>query len=395
METWKIAQPILVMVMMQIANAWVNILYELALKDGMNCSIIVAYRYVFATVFISPLALIIERNKRSNMTWMILFHAFLGGLIGGTVAQNLSVESITLTSATFTTAMSNLGPGITFIVLLCFRLEKLNLITRGGKMKIIGTIIGISGATIMTFIKGPEIKLTTWFHVHRNDHNVLQRDTISGSKNILGALASLGTQVSNALWLINQTKLTERYPYPYSSTALVTLMGALLSLSFAFCVERDLSEWRLGWNVRLFTVAYSGTVTSGVMYVAYSWCLRRKGPLFVSIFSPLMLVIVAFAGSTILDEKLYLGRPARKELSPGRAPSSPLNPKPLPSSRALHPGRSPFGRVRTLPRIPSREESSPVLGGESRDSSSGRRVPPSLDPPREPEPPGEPNPSPL
>ena len=71
-------------------------------------------------------------------------------------------------------------------------------------MKIIGTIIGISGATIMTFIKGPEIKLTTWFHVHRNDHNVLQRDTISGSKNILGALASLGTQVSNALWLINQ-----------------------------------------------------------------------------------------------------------------------------------------------------------------------------------------------
>lgn len=51
-----------------------------------------------------------------------------------------------------------------------------------------------------------------------------------------------------------------------------------------------------------------GTVTSGVMYVAYSWCLRRKGPLFVSIFSPLMLVIVAFAGSTILDEKLYLGR---------------------------------------------------------------------------------------
>lgn len=307
METWKIAQPILVMVMMQIANAWVNILYELALKDGMNFSIIVAYRYVFATVFISPLALIVERNKRSNMTWMILFHAFLGGLIGGTVVQNLSVESITLTSATFTTAMSNLGPGITFIVLLCFRLEKLNLRTRGGKMKIIGTIIGISGATIMTFIKGPEIKLTTWFHVHRNDHTVLQRDTISGSKNILGALASLGTQVSNALWLINQTKLSERYPYPYSSTALVTLMGALLSLSFAFCVERDLSEWRLGWNVRLFTVAYSGTVTSGVMYVAYSWCLRRKGPLFVSIFSPLMLVIVAFAGSTILDEKLYLG----------------------------------------------------------------------------------------
>lgn len=73
METWKIAQPILVMVMMQIANAWVNILYELALKDGMNCSIIVAYRYVFATVFISPLALIIERFFLFILLLMLLF----------------------------------------------------------------------------------------------------------------------------------------------------------------------------------------------------------------------------------------------------------------------------------------------------------------------------------
>ncbi|KAG4954103.1 hypothetical protein JHK87_039697 [Glycine soja] len=43
------------------------------------------------------------------------------------------------------------------------------------------------------------------------------------------------------------------------------------------------------------------------MVAVVSWCVRTRGPLFVSVFSPLMLVVVAFAGSTILDEKLYLG----------------------------------------------------------------------------------------
>lgn len=57
--------------------------------------------------------------------------------------------------------------------------------------------------------------------------------------------------------LIAQAKMSERYPCPYSSTALMSLMGALLSVSYAFCVERDLSEWRLGWNIRLLTVAYA------------------------------------------------------------------------------------------------------------------------------------------
>ncbi|GMP39158.1 hypothetical protein CsSME_00010108 [Camellia sinensis var. sinensis] len=38
-----------------------------------------------------------------------------------------------------------------------------------------------------------------------------------------------------------------------------------------------------------------------------AWCVQMRGPLFVSVFSPLMLVLVAIAGSLLLDEKLHLG----------------------------------------------------------------------------------------
>ncbi|KAF1882361.1 hypothetical protein Lal_00039008 [Lupinus albus] len=51
--------------------------------------------------------------------------------------------------------------------------------------------------------------------------------------------------------------MSERYTCPYSSTALMSLMGALLSITFTFLLERDLSQWRLGWNVRLIAVAYA------------------------------------------------------------------------------------------------------------------------------------------
>lgn len=54
-------KPTLLMVLVQIAFAGVNVLYKLAVNDGMNLRVVVAYRFVFATAFIAPLALIVER----------------------------------------------------------------------------------------------------------------------------------------------------------------------------------------------------------------------------------------------------------------------------------------------------------------------------------------------
>lgn len=54
--------------------------------------------------------------------------------------------------------------------------------------------------------------------------------------------------------------MNKNYPYHYSSTALLSLSGALSSTVFALCFERDWTQWRLGINVRLLTAAYSVSV---------------------------------------------------------------------------------------------------------------------------------------
>lgn len=39
-----------------------------------------------------------------------------------------------------------------------------------------------------------------------------------------------------------------------------------------------------------------------------AWVVKKGGPLLVAVFQPLLLVMVALAGSLLLDEKLHLGR---------------------------------------------------------------------------------------
>ncbi|KAM0833427.1 hypothetical protein ACQ4PT_064266 [Festuca glaucescens] len=46
-----------------------------------------------------------------------------------------------------------------------------------------------------------------------------------------------------------------------------------------------------------------GFVGSGIAFAVMSWCIQTRGPLFVSMFSPLILVVVGWA---ILEEKIYV-----------------------------------------------------------------------------------------
>lgn len=300
-------KPTLLMVMVQIAFAGVNVLYKLAVNDGMSLRIVVAYRFVFATAFIAPIAFIVERKKRAKMTWTILFQSFLCGLFGGSLAQNFYLQALTLTSATFASAMANLIPAVTFIMAVSLGMEKLNLRTKAGKAKILGTLTGIGGAMVLTFVKGVEIKMGS-FHLNLLHHqNGVGSHTISTANTISGSLCALASAISYALWLIIQAKMSERYPTHYSSTTLISFWASLISIVLALCFERDLSQWKLGWNIRLLTVAYAGIVVSGAMVAVISWCVHMRGPLFASVFTPLMLLMVALAGCTMLNEKLHLG----------------------------------------------------------------------------------------
>uniref|UniRef100_A0A7N0VKX6 WAT1-related protein n=1 Tax=Kalanchoe fedtschenkoi TaxID=63787 RepID=A0A7N0VKX6_KALFE len=265
-------KPVLLMILVQIGFAGVNVAVKLAVGHGMSLKVLIAYRYIFAAAFVLPVALIVERKNRPKVTPMIVLQGFLCGLFG---------------------------------------MEKLSLRTMSGKLKLAGTVIGIVGGMTLTFYKG--VAFDIW-KTHIDLMKIVGRGSGSSalvqphsSNHLVGGVMGALSCVSFGLWLIIQTKMSDRYPCQYSCTAILSVMAAVQATVFALCTERDWSQWRLGFNIRLFTVLYSGSFVSGMMMSVIAWCVRMRGPLFVSVFNPLLLVIVALASSLLLNERLNVG----------------------------------------------------------------------------------------
>jgi hypothetical protein len=53
------------------------------------------------------------------------------------------------------------------------------------------------------------------------------------------------------------------------------------------------------------TIDLQGFVASGLALPLMSWCLRERGPLYVAMFGPLIIVFVAVLSSIFLDETLH------------------------------------------------------------------------------------------
>ncbi|KAL1198263.1 WAT1-related protein [Cardamine amara subsp. amara] len=300
-------KPVILMLVAQVVLAGVSIFFKLAISNGASVPVLIAYRFLFSTAVMVPLAFFFNRGKRAKLTWKLIFQGFLCGLFGGPLALNLLLEGMALTSATFMSAMANLLPAVTFIVGISVRLEKLEFGTWAGKAKVLGTLTGLGGAMVFTFYKGFSIDFLNSDINLLPDNSSSQMALPASHQHLLGAFLCLAGVFSYAIWIIIQAKMSETLPCHYTSTALMCVMGFFESTIYALCVERDWTQWKLGWDIRLWTAAYSGIMGTSLVVTLMAICSRLRGPLFVAIFNPLMLVIVAVPCVLFLDEKLYLG----------------------------------------------------------------------------------------
>ncbi|CAA0323129.1 unnamed protein product [Arabidopsis thaliana] len=304
---WREMKDITAMVVVQIATAGLNIFFKLAMEDGMNPSVLVAYRLLFATLFMIPICFIFQRKKRPEFTCRLMLLALLSGLLGVVIPSILTITGLALTSATFTSAAGVLTPLVTFIFAALLRMESVRLGSSVGLAKVFGTLFGVGGALVFIFYRGIEIRLWST-HVNLvNQPRDSSRDATTHHISILGALLVFGGNISISLWFLLQVKISKQFGGPYWNATLMNMMGGVVAMLVALCWEHDLDEWRLGWNIRLLTIAYAAILISGMVVAVNAWCIESRGPLFVSVFSPVGLVIVALVGSFLLDETLHLG----------------------------------------------------------------------------------------
>lgn len=299
-------KPYVAVISMQFGYAGMNIISMIALKQGMSHFALVVYRHAVATAVLFPLAILFERKVRPKMTFSTLWKILVLGLIEPVIDQNLYYTGMKYTSATFTAAMCNMLPALTFILAYFFRLEKVNIKKVRSQAKVVGTLVTVGGAMLMTLYRGPIIEMV--WSKGRN-HGGPQSDVGANHDWVKGALMLTAGCFCWACFVILQAFALRTYPAELSLTALICLAGTVEGTVVALVIERDnFAIWYLGWNAKLFASVYGGIICSGIGYYVQGAIMKKRGPVFVTAFSPLSMIIVAILGSIILAEEISLGR---------------------------------------------------------------------------------------
>ncbi|XP_057531825.1 WAT1-related protein At3g30340-like [Amaranthus tricolor] len=307
-QKWK---PVVVILSLYFVMACLNLLFKKILDEGMSQLVIVTYRLATGAVFLMPVAYFFERKRGVNvqLSRSILCHLFLSALIGATLAQYLVLLGIQCTSAAFASAFINLTPVFTFLIALLIRQESVNLRSTGGKAKVLGSLICTGGVLLLILYKG--IPLNNAIHSEKssNDGSNNSSITMIGDKHkwILGSVFLVLGNLSWSCWFLIQSRISKIYPYKYSSTALMSAIGAVQSAILCFSTNRKFSIWVLKGTLQIFTVLSAGLFGSGLCYVGMSWCVEQKGPVFTSAFSPSIPIFTAIMDVAIFHEQIYLG----------------------------------------------------------------------------------------
>ncbi|KAI3926964.1 hypothetical protein MKX01_032879 [Papaver californicum] len=300
-------KPYIAMISLQFGYAGMNILTKVSLNRGMSHYVLVAYRHAFATVVIAPFAIFLERKIRPKMTFLIFLQIFAMALLGPVIDQNFYYMGLKYTSPTFSCAMSNMLPAMTFVMAFLCRMEIVDIKNVRCQAKVIGTIVTVAGAMLMTLYKGPIIEMIWSKSIHPSSSNTMDTSGSDAQDWLKGSILLILATLAWAALFILQAITLKKYPAHLTLTTLICFIGTLQSIAVTLVMEHTPSAWSISWDMNLLSAAYAGIVSSSLAYYVQGLVMRKRGPAFVTAFCPLMMIIVAIMGSFILAEKIFLG----------------------------------------------------------------------------------------
>ncbi|XP_020084623.1 WAT1-related protein At3g18200-like isoform X2 [Ananas comosus] len=209
--------------------------------------------------------------------------------------------SLRYTSPTFVSSMVNTIASMTFVTAICLRLEHLDAKSPRGIAKIVGTVVSLAGVTTMTLYKGHAIRNLWGALIHLQGSSAVHKSWLKGS------ILTVASCITWSIWYIMQAFTLKRYPAQLSLTTWMSFVGGAQSAVFTAFVEQKTSAWIIGFDIKFWSIIYSGVVCSGLIIFIQLWCTEEKGPVFVTMFNPLSTIMVALLAYFVFGERLYMG----------------------------------------------------------------------------------------
>lgn len=295
-------KPYVIAVIVQLIYTGMFVVSKAAFDQGLNTFVFIFYRQAASSLLLLPVAFFRERKNAPSISFRMLVKLFLYAFIGNTFSLNLYNVSMKLTSATVASTTFNSQPVVTFCLALLLRIEVVKLRSASGIAKIAGLVLCLAGVLVIALFIGPGISPI-------NHHRVFPaRTSIAPSRVnwIKGTFFMVVANASWSFWIVQQATVLKEYPNKMLVTLSQCVFSAVQSFVVAAVAERDISKWKLQLDVSLLAIFYTGFVVNGVSYYLQAWCVEMKGPVFLTVWTPLCLVFTIFC-SSFLGETVHLG----------------------------------------------------------------------------------------
>lgn len=126
-----------------------------------------------------------------------------------------------------------------------------------GKAKVLGALVCIAGALVLTLYKGkPLVNEHSRVTTHITNHATMLISSKTERWAVGSILLAAGC-VAWSSWFLIQARIGKRYPFQYSSTAILSFFGAVQSGILTLIVERNLAVWVLKGRLEILTVMFS------------------------------------------------------------------------------------------------------------------------------------------
>ncbi|XP_074591939.1 WAT1-related protein At3g30340-like isoform X2 [Curcuma longa] len=247
-------RPAAAMLAVDVALAVMNVMVKKALSEGMNKLVFITLRHAVATLFISPIAFFYERKIRPKLTLEICVYLFFSAMFGASLTQYLFFLGLEQTSATFACAFLNIAPVCTFLISLATRMEFVDLKTKEGRAKAVGTLVCFLGVLVLTLYKGVALNSSS---AAVGGSSRTGGAEYGSRKWLTGSIAVIAGCVSWSAWFPLQARLGRKYPALCSCTALVFLLSFLQAASLSLATQRGASVWILRKKMEIATVIFS------------------------------------------------------------------------------------------------------------------------------------------
>jgi hypothetical protein len=137
--------------------------------------------------------------------------------------------------------------------------------------KLVGTLVSLGGAMVLTLYKG--VALT---HA-APPHHSRQPRAQGHAKWTLGSLAIFGNCVCLSCWFLLHGRLAREYPHVYSCNSLVFGLSFLQVAVVGLCMQRSITSWIIKSKFQILTVLY--TVIFSIIIISVVFVLNAMDAL--------------------------------------------------------------------------------------------------------------------